>query len=120
MLQLIEVTSWDQLSLHLEARTSVPQILSQLRATLQEEWGAMPQQKISPLVYSMRRHKFHPKSKYPLSIVSSVLYISKRMSEHVSMWSSEDVSVEVNKWVNECLYGSATTQLEWVSEGERE
>lgn len=46
---------WDQLSRHIEARTSVPQNLDDLRATLQVEWYAMPQQ-TSPLVYTMKRN----------------------------------------------------------------
>uniref|UniRef100_A0A667Y6R5 Tc1-like transposase DDE domain-containing protein n=1 Tax=Myripristis murdjan TaxID=586833 RepID=A0A667Y6R5_9TELE len=46
---------WDQLSRCVEARSSVPQNLNVLRAALQEEWDAMPQQTISRLVNSMRR-----------------------------------------------------------------
>uniref|UniRef100_A0A667XUS2 Tc1-like transposase DDE domain-containing protein n=1 Tax=Myripristis murdjan TaxID=586833 RepID=A0A667XUS2_9TELE len=46
---------WDQLSRRVEARSSVPQNLNVLRAALQEEWDAMPQQTISRLVNSMRR-----------------------------------------------------------------
>lgn len=46
---------WDQLSRRVEARNSVPQNLIDLRAALQEEWDAMTQQTISPLVNSMRR-----------------------------------------------------------------
>uniref|UniRef100_A0A667WIZ3 Tc1-like transposase DDE domain-containing protein n=1 Tax=Myripristis murdjan TaxID=586833 RepID=A0A667WIZ3_9TELE len=46
---------WDQLSRRVEARSSLPQNLNVLRAALQEEWDAMPQQTISRLVNSMRR-----------------------------------------------------------------
>ncbi len=46
---------WDQLSCHVEGRNPAPQNLSDLRAALQEEWDAMPQQIISRLVNSMRR-----------------------------------------------------------------
>uniref|UniRef100_A0A3B1IKH7 Tc1-like transposase DDE domain-containing protein n=1 Tax=Astyanax mexicanus TaxID=7994 RepID=A0A3B1IKH7_ASTMX len=46
---------WDQLSRLVEARNSAPQNLNDLRAALQEEWDAMPQQTISRLVNSMRR-----------------------------------------------------------------
>uniref|UniRef100_A0A668ACI7 Tc1-like transposase DDE domain-containing protein n=1 Tax=Myripristis murdjan TaxID=586833 RepID=A0A668ACI7_9TELE len=46
---------WDQLSRRVEARSSVPQNLNVLRAALQEEWDAMPQQTISRLVNNMRR-----------------------------------------------------------------
>ncbi|KAJ8362960.1 hypothetical protein SKAU_G00117910 [Synaphobranchus kaupii] len=46
---------WDQLTHRVEARNSVPQNLNDLRAALQEEWDAMPQQTISRLVNSMRR-----------------------------------------------------------------
>uniref|UniRef100_A0A3B1IPN0 Tc1-like transposase DDE domain-containing protein n=1 Tax=Astyanax mexicanus TaxID=7994 RepID=A0A3B1IPN0_ASTMX len=46
---------WDQLSRLVEARNSAPQNLNDLRAALQEEWDAMPQQTISQLVNSMRR-----------------------------------------------------------------
>ncbi|KAJ8370082.1 hypothetical protein SKAU_G00101100 [Synaphobranchus kaupii] len=45
---------WDQLTHRVEARNSVPQNLNDLRAALQEEWDAMPQQTISRLVNSMR------------------------------------------------------------------
>ncbi len=47
---------WDQLSRRVEGRNPAPQNLSDLRAALQEEWDAMPQQTISRLVNSMRRH----------------------------------------------------------------
>uniref|UniRef100_A0A3B3QRZ8 Transposase Tc1-like domain-containing protein n=1 Tax=Paramormyrops kingsleyae TaxID=1676925 RepID=A0A3B3QRZ8_9TELE len=47
-------TLWDQLSRCVEACNSVPQNLNDLRAALQEEWDAMPQQTISQLVNSMR------------------------------------------------------------------
>uniref|UniRef100_A0AAQ5XIA5 Uncharacterized protein n=1 Tax=Amphiprion ocellaris TaxID=80972 RepID=A0AAQ5XIA5_AMPOC len=40
----------------LQARNSVPQNLNDLSGALQEEWDAMPQQTISRLVDSMRRH----------------------------------------------------------------
>uniref|UniRef100_A0A671VKC8 HTH cro/C1-type domain-containing protein n=1 Tax=Sparus aurata TaxID=8175 RepID=A0A671VKC8_SPAAU len=46
---------WDQLIRRVEARNSVPQNLNDLRAALQEEWDAMPQQTITRLVDSMRR-----------------------------------------------------------------
>ena len=46
---------WDQLSRRVEARNSAPQNLNDLRAALQEEWDAMPQQTISFLVNSIRR-----------------------------------------------------------------
>ncbi|KAL0177282.1 hypothetical protein M9458_026176, partial [Cirrhinus mrigala] len=46
---------WDQLSCHVEGRNPAPQNLNDLRAALQEEWNAMPQQTISRLVNSMRR-----------------------------------------------------------------
>lgn len=46
---------WDQLSRLVEARNSAPQNPNYLRAALQEEWDAMPQQTISRLVNSMRR-----------------------------------------------------------------
>jgi len=45
----------DQLSRLVEGRNSVPQNLNDLRAALQEDWNAMPQQTISRLVNSMRR-----------------------------------------------------------------
>ncbi|KAJ8352617.1 hypothetical protein SKAU_G00240930 [Synaphobranchus kaupii] len=41
---------WDQLTHRVEARNSVPQNLNDLRAALQEEWDAMPQQTISRLI----------------------------------------------------------------------
>uniref|UniRef100_A0A8C1X2F4 Tc1-like transposase DDE domain-containing protein n=1 Tax=Cyprinus carpio TaxID=7962 RepID=A0A8C1X2F4_CYPCA len=46
---------WDQLSRCVEGRDPAPQNLSDLRAALEEEWKAMPQQTISRLVNSMRR-----------------------------------------------------------------
>ncbi|KAL7851757.1 hypothetical protein AOLI_G00221130, partial [Acnodon oligacanthus] len=46
---------WDQLSRRVEARNSVPQNLNDLRAALQEEWDAVPQQTTSRLVNSVRR-----------------------------------------------------------------
>ncbi len=46
---------WDQLSRRVEGCNPAPQNLSDLRAALQEEWDAMPQQIISRLVNSMRR-----------------------------------------------------------------
>ena len=46
---------WDQLSRRVAARNSAPQNLNDLRAALQEEWDAMPQQTIRCLVNSMRR-----------------------------------------------------------------
>ena len=46
---------WDQPSRRVEARNPAPQNLNDLRAALQEEWNAMPQQTISRLVNSMRR-----------------------------------------------------------------
>ena len=46
---------WDQLSRRVEAHNSVPQNLNDLRAALQEEWDAVPQQTIRRLVNSMRR-----------------------------------------------------------------
>uniref|UniRef100_A0A8C1LFQ3 Tc1-like transposase DDE domain-containing protein n=1 Tax=Cyprinus carpio TaxID=7962 RepID=A0A8C1LFQ3_CYPCA len=46
---------WDQVSRHVESRNLAPQNLNDLRASLQEECNAMPQQTISRLVYSMRR-----------------------------------------------------------------
>uniref|UniRef100_A0A3Q2Y082 Tc1-like transposase DDE domain-containing protein n=1 Tax=Hippocampus comes TaxID=109280 RepID=A0A3Q2Y082_HIPCM len=48
---------WDQLSRRVEARNSALQNLNDLRAAFQEEWYAMPQQTISRLVNSMRRHR---------------------------------------------------------------
>ena len=46
---------WDQLSRHVEASNSVSQNLNDLKAALQEELDAMPQQTITRLVDSMRR-----------------------------------------------------------------
>uniref|UniRef100_A0A3B4BWB2 Tc1-like transposase DDE domain-containing protein n=1 Tax=Pygocentrus nattereri TaxID=42514 RepID=A0A3B4BWB2_PYGNA len=46
---------WDQPSRRVEARISVPQNLNDLRAALQEEWDAVPQQTMSRLVNRMRR-----------------------------------------------------------------
>uniref|UniRef100_A0A8C2H8Z7 Uncharacterized protein n=1 Tax=Cyprinus carpio TaxID=7962 RepID=A0A8C2H8Z7_CYPCA len=49
------VNLWDQLSRCVEGRNPAPQNLNEdLRAALQEEWNAMPQQTISQLVDSMR------------------------------------------------------------------
>uniref|UniRef100_A0A672KKJ3 Tc1-like transposase DDE domain-containing protein n=1 Tax=Sinocyclocheilus grahami TaxID=75366 RepID=A0A672KKJ3_SINGR len=45
---------WDQLSHRVEGRNPALQILNDLRAALQEEWDAMPQQTTSRLVNSMR------------------------------------------------------------------
>uniref|UniRef100_A0A8C4DZG6 Tc1-like transposase DDE domain-containing protein n=1 Tax=Dicentrarchus labrax TaxID=13489 RepID=A0A8C4DZG6_DICLA len=45
---------WDQLSRHVEGHHPATQNLNDLRAVLQEEWNAMPQQTISRLVNSMR------------------------------------------------------------------
>ena len=46
---------WGQLSRRVETHNSVPQSFNDMRATLQKEWDAMPQQTISQLVNSMRR-----------------------------------------------------------------
>uniref|UniRef100_A0A673MTP4 Tc1-like transposase DDE domain-containing protein n=1 Tax=Sinocyclocheilus rhinocerous TaxID=307959 RepID=A0A673MTP4_9TELE len=48
---------WDHLSHRVEGRNPAPQNLSDLRAALQEECNAMPQQTISRLVNSMRRRQ---------------------------------------------------------------
>ncbi len=45
---------WDQLSHRVEGHNHAPQNLNDLRAALQEERNAMPQQTTSRLVYSMR------------------------------------------------------------------
>uniref|UniRef100_A0A8C1IY65 Tc1-like transposase DDE domain-containing protein n=1 Tax=Cyprinus carpio TaxID=7962 RepID=A0A8C1IY65_CYPCA len=61
---------WDQLSLHVEGHNTAPQDLSDLRAALQEEWNAMPQQTINRLVYSMRRR------------CQAVIYAQGHMTSH--------------------------------------
>ncbi|KAL6465422.1 hypothetical protein MHYP_G00255550 [Metynnis hypsauchen] len=55
---------WDQLNRCVEARNSVPQNLKDLRAALQEEWDAKPQQTISRLVNSMRYTHTHTHTLY--------------------------------------------------------
>ncbi len=47
---------WSQLTRRAEGRNPAPQNLSDLRAVLQEEWDAMPQQTISRFVKSLRHH----------------------------------------------------------------
>ncbi|GFX15239.1 transposable element Tcb2 transposase [Trichonephila clavipes] len=46
---------WDFLGRHLAARTLPPVTIRELRLALQDEWAAMPQQLIDPLILSMGR-----------------------------------------------------------------
>ena len=45
---------WDELERRLRARPALPTNLQELRAALEEEWLAIPQERISRLIYSMR------------------------------------------------------------------
>ena len=45
---------WDELERRLRARPALPTNLQELRAALEEEWLAIPRERISRLIYSMR------------------------------------------------------------------